>query len=151
MSLVVVVSTIATSAQAMSLRISDSRTDQLLACAALSEPQFGLSFIHSVSLTPVYDQYQLLSTEEGSHRILQTQERFIAHGQGLPSMNGEPDAVAFEHKDGEFILHLKRPINDLIVRTDSRFSNRLHTGTIKINLNQWSDVGLRIQPVDHCK
>jgi hypothetical protein len=141
----------APSVHATSLLIEDYRADIRLACVALIDPQFALSFIHSVSLTPVHDQYRLLNSDNGGYRILQTEERFIAHGQGLPSNANEPNAVAFEHINGQFILRLKRPINDLIVRTDSRFKNRLHTDQETINLNQWPDTGLRIQPVNHCQ
>ncbi len=142
---------VAPGVQATSLLIEDYRKNTRLGCVALVDQKFALSFIHSVSLTPVHDQYRVLNSGSGGYRILQTEERFIAHGQGLPSMTNEPDAVAFEHRNGQFILRLKRPINDLIVRTDSRFKNRLHTGQATINLNQWSDTGLRIQPVDHCQ
>ena len=65
-------------------------------------------------------------------------------------MSGEPDAIAFEHKAGEFILHMERPITDLLVRTDARFKNRLHTDNTTLNLNQWPDTGLRIKPISHC-
>ncbi|MBL4613851.1 MAG: DUF1850 domain-containing protein [Magnetovibrio sp.] len=141
----------ALSVQAAALRIDESRSDVRLACVELVDLKFALSFIHSVSLTPVHDQYRLLNDDQGGYRILQTEERFYAHGQGLPSMYGEPDAIAFEHRNGQFILRLKRPINNLIVRTDSRYKNRLHTGQITINLNQWPDTGLRIYPTDRCE
>ncbi len=147
----VAVVAIASSVQASSLRIEDYRSDTVLGCVTLVDQTFSLSFIHSVSLTPVHDQYRLLNDGSGGQRILQTEERFIAHGQGLPSMANEPNMLAFEHRNGQFIVRLKRPINDLIVRTDSRFNNRLHTGQTTINLNQWPDSGLRIQPVDHCQ
>lgn len=142
---------VASQANATALQITDYRAAQSLACVPLMDNQFALSFIHSVSLTPVEDLYQIETTAEGKYRIIQTAERFIAHGQGLPSMDGEPDAIAFEHHDGEFILHLRRPIPDLLVRTDQRFKNRLHTGTTTIDLNQWPDTGLRIAPQHHCE
>jgi hypothetical protein len=141
---------VAPSVQAIALSIEEYRTESPLHCVEVVDQAFALSFIHSVSLTPVYDQYQLLNSDAG-YRILQTEERFFAHGQGLPSLEDEPDAIAFEHSNGQFILRLKRPIHNLIVRTDSRFENRLHTGQITINLNQWPDTGLRIQPIDHCQ
>ncbi|OOV88010.1 DUF1850 domain-containing protein [Oceanospirillum linum] len=142
-----------------SLHIRDARNGQHFACVPVTERRFELSFIHSVSLTPVRDLYQIENStaDAGSENraralvILQTAEHFIAHGQGLPSMAGEPDATAFEHKNGEFILQLQRPIPDLIVRTDHRFKNRLHTGYTTVNLNQWPNTGLRIEPVHHCE
>lgn len=136
--------------QALSLSVEAYRTEKTLACLVLKADTFTLSFIHSVSLTPVFDDYRIDKISRNTYRIVQTQERFIAHGQGLPSMEGEPDATAFIHRNGKFILKLQRPINDLIVRTDSRFKNRLHTGSLIFNLNQWADTGLRITPVNRC-
>jgi len=136
--------------QASALRIEESRTNQFLDCIELVNNAFELSFIHSVSLTPVYDSYQLVDNNQ-TYNIIQTQERFFAHGQGLPSLADEPDAIAFEHSDGQFILKLQRAINNLIVRTDRRFKNRLYTGQTTINLNQWPDTGLSILPVAHCQ
>ncbi|MGY0216613.1 DUF1850 domain-containing protein [Endozoicomonadaceae bacterium StTr2] len=138
-------------ASAVSLQIDDYRAGKRLACIPLTDNRFALSFIHSVSLTPVTDFYQIHDDGKNGSRMVQTAEHFIAHGQGLPSLQDEPDALAFEHRDGKFILHLQRPIHDLIVRTDQRFQNRLHLQHQTINLNQWPDTGLRIAPVDHCK
>jgi hypothetical protein len=135
---------------ASGLSITEYRSAKPLACISLVDNEFSLSFIHSVSLTPVSDEYRLL-VNDGHYQILQTKERFVAHGQGLPSLIDEPDAVAFEHSDGQFILHLKRNISNLIVRTDKRFENKLHTGDRTINLNIWPDAGLGIKPVGSCQ
>lgn len=153
---------------ATALLLEQSRSNNQLACVELVDHKFELSFIHSVSLTPVFDSYQLLNatdktvkeiTQVGSQlntslnnnlRILQTQERFIAHGQGLPSLVNEPNALAFEHENGQFILQLHRPIDNLIVRTDKRFENRLYTGANVVNLNQWPDTGILVTPLNRC-
>ncbi len=132
------------------LNISQTRSEEFLGCVELRDDSFDLTFIHSVSLTPVIDQY-IVITKGGKLSILQTAEHFFAHGQGLPSLVNEPDAYAFESNNGEFILKLNREIPDLIVRTDSRFNNRLHTSDITVNLNQWSDIGLHIVPIQACK
>ncbi|MGO3207780.1 MULTISPECIES: DUF1850 domain-containing protein [unclassified Halomonas] len=141
----------ASSTKAMSLVIEDFRPSIQLDCIDIVDQSFSLTFIHSVSLTPVRDQYRIIGGDDNDHRIMQTEERFIAHGQGLPSMENEPDAIEFEHQDGQFILHLKRPIDKLIVRTDSRFKNRLQTGKTTIDLNQWPNSGLWIYPVSQCQ
>ncbi|MCZ2720116.1 DUF1850 domain-containing protein [Marinomonas sp. 15G1-11] len=132
------------------LSISQTRSDVFLECVELSDDRFDLSFIHSVSLTPVVDKYSVV-TRGNELSILQTAEHFIAHGQGLPSLLNEPDAYDFESKNGEFILKMHREIPNLIVRTDSRFQNRLHTSDITVNLNQWSDIGLHIVPIQACE
>ncbi|MCK7567473.1 DUF1850 domain-containing protein [Marinobacter xestospongiae] len=137
-------------ADAAALRVTVHRGGQFLACIPLPQPRFELSFIHSVSLTPVTDVYQLTTADNDGWTLLQTRERFIAHGQGLPSMANEPDATAFRHHDGVFELEMARPIPRLIVRTDARFRNRLHTGQQTVDLNQWPDNGLLIAPVSRC-
>ncbi len=101
------------------------------------ETLFSLSFIHSVSKTRVVDIYQV---REGN--IVQTAERFRAHGAGLPSNIDEPGGLAWEHKGEEFIFHMKRPIPKLVVRTDKNYENRLILGKKTINLNQWKDQAL---------
>jgi len=101
--------------------------------------RFSLSFIHSVSTTPVRDNYRV----EGD-TIIQTSETFEAHGAGLPSMFGEPGATDWEQRDGKFILHMQRPIDRLIVRTDRRYHNRLHLHDTEIDLNQWEDQALEV-------
>lgn len=106
-----------------------------------SDARFALSFIHSVSLTPVRDEY-VLTAEDG---LRQTAEIFIAHGQGLPSSADEPDATGWTHKDGIFTLTMDRPIPRLIVRTNARYENRLHIEDQTIDLNQWGDRALELR------
>ncbi len=100
---------------------------------------FSLSFIHSVSQTPVRDDYQTIDW-----RITQTAETFQAHGAGLPSGADEPGATGWEHRDGRFIIRMQRPIPRLIVRTDRNYHNRLHIGGREINLNAWEDQALEL-------
>lgn len=132
------------------LKIGLDRSNEVLTCIPVENGRFELSFIHSVSLTPVTDYYRLLETEDAVPAIRQTAEVFVTHGQGLPSLVDEPDATAFENRDGHFVLTMDRRIDNLIVRTDQRFRNRLHTGDSTFNLNQWPDAGLRIVPVSNC-
>lgn len=142
---------VALNAYGSALNIEKYRSGERLECVNMEGDRFVLSFIHSVSLTPVSDSFHLEKLPGGAFQIMQTEERFIAHGQGLPSMSTEPDVTKFEEKDGEFILHLHRKINDLIVRVDHRFKNRLHVGSQVIDLNKWPDfMGLRIRPVKSC-
>lgn len=136
-------------ASSTALQISQSRSEQDLQCVELKDAQFELSFIHSVSLTPVIDKYQILETYNG-FKIRQTEEVFLAHGQGLPSLTQEPDALSFELINGSFVLKMNREISNLIVRTDARFENKLRTGSKNINLNKWPDTGLRITPITSC-
>lgn len=137
--------------QADGLEVSQHREGRLLTCIPVVDREFELSFIHSVSLTPVTDYYRLTESRAGDLKIKQTAEVFLAHGQGLPSLVNEPNATSFELRNGQFILEMDRDIGRLIVRTDKRFKNRLHTGNSIINLNQWPDSGLLIAPVSNCQ
>ena len=100
---------------------------------------FSLAFIHSVSNTPVRDDYQTIDT-----RIIQTAETFQAHGAGLPSGLDAVDATGWEHRDGQFVIRLQRHISRLIVRTDRNYRNRLTIDRQEINLNGWADQALEL-------
>ena len=132
----------------------DRRSEQVRPCLTISRfpsqmtlgnyrlPEdggFSLSFIHSVSQTPVRDHYQAIDG-----RIIQTAETFQAHGAGLPSGVDEPGATGWEHHDGRFIIRMQRPIPGLVVRTDRNYRNRLHIGGQEINLNVWDDQALEL-------
>jgi hypothetical protein len=131
------------------LSISVYREGKPLDCVVLEQSTFELSFIHSVSLTPVTDYYTVVQSPMG-FQIVQTSETFFAHGQGLPSLVNEPDATDFRIENGQFVLTMSRPIEQLIVRTDVRFENRLHTRSETTNLNRWPDNGLLLKPVSSC-
>jgi hypothetical protein len=104
--------------------------------------RFALTFIQSVSLTPVRDEYVL--TSDGA--IRQTAEIFIAHGQGLPSAADEPGGLAWEHEDGRFRLTMDRPIPRLVVRANARYENRLHADGRTLDLTQWTNRALELHP-----
>lgn len=131
------------------LKITDFRTQKSLGRWQLTEPYFALSFIHSVSETPVVDYY----TIDKQNNIIQTSERFEHHGAGLPSNVSE--GSGWQKHDGYFWLTMQRPIPQLIVRTDKDYKNRLHLGRqlaatdsqLSIDLNQWQDGALWLQPL----
>ena len=100
---------------------------------------FSLSFIHSVSLTPVRDDYRVADTG-----IVQTAEFFQAHGAGLPSGTNEGDITGWEQRDGHFVIRMHRPIPRLVVRTDRNYRNRLHVDGQTIDLNRWEDQALEL-------
>ena len=103
---------------------------------------FSLTFIHSVSETPVRDDYQIIAG-----RIVQMAETFQAHGAGLPSGLDEPGVTGWELHDGRFVIHMQRPITKLVVRTDRNYRNRLHIDGNEINLNDWQDQALEMTAI----
>lgn len=121
----------------------------LLAAVPMAESDiFSLSFIHSVTRTPVQDIYQI---DTGA--ICQTSEIFESHCAGLPYSDQETNATRWEQRDGKFILHMERKIPRLVVRTDRNYKNRLHLPDRVIDLNQWEDQALLldITPAGTCR
>lgn len=101
--------------------------------------RFSLSFVHSVSGTPVTDDYRLIDD-----RIVQTAESFQTHGAGLPSGIDEPGVTGWAYHADRFVIRMHRPISKLIVRTDRNYRNRLLIGDVERNLNDWPDQALEL-------
>jgi hypothetical protein len=121
----------------------------MLATVPMTETDtFSLSFIHSVTMTPVQDIYRI---SQGG--ICQTSEIFESHCAGLPYSDQETNATGWEQRDGKFILHMERKIPKLVVRTDQVYQNRLHLPDQTIDLNQWPDQSLLIDitPAGACR
>ena len=122
------------------LEISSFPHRVLLGRYALPENgEFSLSFIHSVSRTPVRDDYRV-----DGFRIIQTAETFETHGAGLPSIVDETGVTGWEYRDGRFVVGMHRPIPRLIVRTDRNYRNHLSIGGVDVNLNAWEDQALEV-------
>jgi hypothetical protein len=111
----------------------------LVSCCIPVGGGFSLSFIHSVSMTPVRDDYRI---EAGA--IVQVAETFQTHEAGLPSLEQEADALGWEWQEGQFLLRMRRQIHHLVMRTDRKYRNRLHLGAQTIDLNQWDDQALEL-------
>jgi len=134
---------------AQGLSVRDARTSERLDCLTLSEPAFSLTFIHSVSQTPVEDVY-VLEGGGAEWNIVQTAEHFTTHGQGLPSMEGEPNMRRLERTETGFVAHMRRPIPALILRAHPDFDNTLRADGRRIDLTNWPDRALHIAPVGDC-
>ncbi|WP_198174327.1 DUF1850 domain-containing protein [Mesorhizobium xinjiangense] len=104
---------------------------------------FRLSFIHSVSRTPVIDAYRV----EGGE-IVQTSEVFEAHGAGLPSIANDMDATGWRHEDGRFILEMARHTGPIPLRIQARFKNTLHTAGTDLPLADLGHAALTLAPCD---
>lgn len=102
---------------------------------------FTLSWRHSVSLTPVEADYII----EPDGRIVQTEERFVAHGPGMAY-----DGEGWSEREGEMVLPLHRPVPRLILRTAPDHENRLIVGDQTINLTRWPATPLELLSPD-CK
>lgn len=107
------------------------------------DQSFDLSFIHSVSRTPVVDSYRV---EDGE--ILQTREVFMAHGAGLPSIANDMDATGWRHEDGHFILDMQRYTGPIPLRIQAQFKNTLSIDGTDLPLADLGHSALTLAPCD---
>lgn len=104
---------------------------------------FDLSFIHSVSRTPVTDSYLVVGDE-----IVQTREVFVAHGAGLPSIANDMDATGWRHEDGHFILDMNRHTGPIPLRIQAQFKNTIHIDGTDLPLADLGYPALTLAPCD---
>ena len=129
---------------AAQLCLFDPKTDQEIKRYLPHQDQmFALSFIHSVSLTPVIYEY-ILQDE----MIVQTREIFEAHGAGLPSFDNDVGATGWQFENGKFILEMERQFEQMRVRIQQEYKNMLHIAGQDIDLSLFnrSVVTLRACP-----
>ena len=120
----------------------EARDGRVLARLPLGEAgAFALTFVHSVSRTPVRDEYRLVSG-----RIVQTAEIFQAHGAGLPSFAGDVGATGWRHEDGHFVIDLDRPTGPIRVRVQGEYANALHAGGTDLALAELGERAVTIAP-----
>lgn len=104
---------------------------------------FELSFIHSVSRTPVRDLYRV-----DNGQIVQTAEIFMAHGAGLPSIANDMDATGWRHENGTFILDMHRLTGPIPIRIQAEFNNTLHIAGTDLPLADLGHSALTLAPCD---
>lgn len=104
-----------------------------------NSPEFKLSYLHSVALSLVEDQYEIVDNE-----IVQTSETVADHGAGLPSMDNEPDMIKWSNEGGRFKLELNRAIDKLIVRVNPEYQNRLYVNGTENDIAAWGRAAIEI-------
>ncbi|MCZ4351217.1 DUF1850 domain-containing protein [Roseovarius aestuarii] len=118
---------------AAQLCLVDPKSDQEVTRFDTGEDRtFALAFIHSVSLTPVRDEYLMQGAA-----ITQTREIFEAHGAGLPSFADDIGATGWQFEDGKFILEMQRPLDQMRVRIQEEYKNTLHIAGRDVVLSQF--------------
>lgn len=127
------------------LCLTETRGDghEVTRLPAGSDGAFSLSFIHSVSRTPVTDYYHVADGQ-----IVQTSEVFRAHGAGLPSIANDMDATGWRHEDGHFILDMHRLTGPIPLRIQAQFKNTLHTADTDLPLAGLGYNALTLAPCD---
>lgn len=102
---------------------------------------FSLSFVHSVSLTPVVDVYEIRPA--GIHQVA---EIFEAHGAGLPSFAGDVGETGWRFENGKFVVEMDREFQRIQLRIQREYLNTLHIAEQKIILADFdaNSIGLQI-------
>ncbi|WP_417455564.1 DUF1850 domain-containing protein [Kiloniella sp.] len=105
--------------------------------------KFSLSFIHSATLTPVMDIYEVRSS--GIHQIA---EIFETHSAGLPSFAGDVGTIKWRQQDGKFILEMDRQFTRIQLRVQREYLNSLHLGEFVITL---ADLKAKVLGIEMCE
>ena len=108
----------------------------LLALPA-DDASFAVSYVHSVTRTPVRERYLVAGRE-----IVETEMRFEQHGPGLPT---EADAGGtFTRSDGVFVVTMDRRFAEIVMQVHADQSPRLTAGSRSIDLAQWGNRALML-------
>lgn len=100
-------------------------------------PTFAVTYVHSVTRTPVVERYRV----EGA-TIVQTEIRFAQHGPGLPT---QADAGGvFERRDGQFVVTMARRFPVVVMRVHADQSPRLVAGDASADLAAWGNRALAL-------
>jgi hypothetical protein len=97
----------------------------------------ALSYVHSVTRTPVHERYRLDGTT-----FVQTELRFQDHGPGLPAQPAAGESFAQE--GDAFVLRMARPVDGIRARVDAAQSPRLAVGGTDVDLAQWGSRAIRL-------
>jgi hypothetical protein len=98
---------------------------------------FSISYIHSVTRTPVVERYKLAGNE-----IVETEINFEQHGPGLPT---EADAGGtFTRGNGHFIITMDRHFPTIVMQVHRDQMPRLDAGTRTLELAQWGNRALAL-------
>jgi hypothetical protein len=120
---------VATAAGAACVRVDAWRDDAARALVIADAPDatFAVTYVHSVTRTPVVERYRV----EGD-AIVQTEIDFVQHGPGLPT---EPDAGGtFTQHDGTMVMTLARRFPEVVMRVHRDQSPRLLIGARSFDL-----------------
>jgi hypothetical protein len=112
----------------------------LATLAVGTAPTFDITYIHSVTRTPVVETYRV---DHGG--LLQTSIVFEQHGPGLPT---EPDAgQTWTDRDGHFNVTLARRFDTIRMRVHRDQSPQLLIGSRRVDLAGWGNRAVELRAV----
>jgi hypothetical protein len=102
------------------------------------EPTFTVTYVHSVTRTPVVERYRA-----DGDTIVESEIRFVQHGPGLPT---EADAGGtFTRRDGEFVVSMQRRFAVIVMRVHADQAPRLAAGGRSDDLAAWGNRALAVR------
>ena len=129
----------ASAAFAACVTLASHPDGRMLATVALppDDPSFALTYVHSVTRTPVVERYAVFGSE-----LVETEIRFEQHGPGLPT---EADAGGtFTRSDGNFVVTMNRHFPGIVMQVHADLSPRLVVGACVTDLAQWGNRALSL-------
>lgn len=106
-----------------------------------ADPAFAVTYVHSVTRTPVVERYRA-----DGDSIVETEIRFVQHGPGLPT---EADAGGtFTLRDGEFVVSMQRRFAVIVMRVHADQAPRLAAGGRSVDLAAWGNRALALRSSD---
>ena len=112
----------------------DGATLERMALPA-SAPDFTITYIHSVTRTPVEERYRV----DGA-TIVETQMSFSQHGPGLPTAADAGSTM--QTVDGRFVVTMARSFDEIVMRVHADQSPQLQAAGRTTNLAQWGNRAL---------
>jgi hypothetical protein len=99
---------------------------------AADDPTFTVTYVHSVTKTPVDERYRI-----DGDTIIETEIRFEQHGPGLPT---EADAGAqWTRRDGRYVVTMSRRFGPIVMRVHADQKPALAIATQSVDLAQWGN------------
>jgi hypothetical protein len=121
------------------LTLASHPEGQVLAALVLppDNPSFAITYVHSVTRTPVTERYVVSGGE-----IVEKQMRFTQHGPGLPT-EADPGGT-YTNRNGEFVVTMNRRFPVIVMQVHADQSPRLNVGTRVADLAQWGNRALSL-------
>ena len=111
-----------------------------LARIAVRGSAFTISYLHSVTRTPVDERYRVQGLE-----IVQEAIAFSEHGPGLPTV--ADDDGRFEQRDGRMTMTMQRRMPSMVMRVHADQAPRLVADERTHDLSAWGNRALAVTAV----
>jgi hypothetical protein len=105
----------------------------------VADPGFTITYVHSVTRTPVVETYAA-----SPERFVQTSIRFEQHGPGLPTEAGAGER--WQRVDGRFVVTMARPVATIRMRVHADQAPILEAAGAIVALTQWGNRPIGLSP-----